>query len=738
MRPQDEILLTLPRQPPPGRRFLLRRLGNLPQAEDIRHFHDSVRKIADADPNDIAAALAEDEIWEKRELERLRRSVGEESGQGGTWTSFLMPAVSSERPDDIRDAGIAAGQALESILEPLSSGAARGPAEARWVAQALGRIQSHASIDLLMKIATDHGAIAPAVLGLASLGGDLAAEKAMLLTKAVEGTSVHPGLLRCFGKLPTAKSYAFLLKQLQRGNPEVSAGVAVALEGFDSFDPIDALKALSQSKDPWVLINTVETLGRIGSPEYLELIETIFETQAHPLIRVGCLQAVSGARGAATQRLASAGLKSQDANVQAAAVETLVTAGVPYDRYRDLVLGLLGNPHPKLALNASLACIAVEPKRAFQQISTLLSSGKPRDMLQAIQCLAYVEAKSSIEALRQIISRCPAGAMRIQAVRALGRLATRTPDAVKPLTKILELDDPESQEAAIWFLASSHPAGRVEASKAITDLLRLSGEKPIGPICIEALGLLGPAGQLSVPDLHHALLVGPKQANAAARALAISFPRSKEATDLRNSESSLLQGYGGIASWFESGEGLEMLFQALSQKDSYTFRIACGVARLAGAAGSWTAETRRLVGLAKALGAANIDAAEAKGLGRLNQSLSVPRKKIGLGIVPKANPSARNLAPEKIQVSSVEDIQRVNSEASSNEALLSQSYFETAIEDVVAASPSQTGAVDRTNTTELQDSEGTRSRLLQVLQWGGLLIMCGLAVKLGQWLKTVF
>ena len=36
MRPQDEILLALPRQPPPGRRFLLRRLAELPTAEDVQ------------------------------------------------------------------------------------------------------------------------------------------------------------------------------------------------------------------------------------------------------------------------------------------------------------------------------------------------------------------------------------------------------------------------------------------------------------------------------------------------------------------------------------------------------------------------------------------------------------------------------------------------------------------------------------------------------------------------------
>lgn len=761
MRPQDEILVALPRQPPQGRRFLLRRLGDLPQAEDAPQVYAQVMAL-EAREATLSGALCEDRLWRRRELERLRRSVGEESGQGGTWTSFLQPVSASDRPHDVKDAGIAAGSALEAILEPLEAAVERGEREAVCVARALGQIQSRKSIELLEKIAYDHGAMVPVMAAFSTLGGELAAEKAIQLVRAVEGTALHPQLLEAFVGLPCPASFAFLREQLATGRPEVALSVAAALEGYQTYDTLPLLDALLATPDPWVLINTVETLGRIGRPEHLQRIAAVFDSQQHALIRVGCLQAISGSSGDTVFQLAEQGLASGDPNVQAAAIEAMVAAGVPYEKYRDRVIGLLNAPHPKLALNASLACVAMDPQRAVQRVTGMLGSGIPAQLLQSIHTMAYIEAASSIQALAHIVKMCPAGAMRQEAVKSLGRLATRSPEAVEHLVTVLELDDPEARETAAWFLSGAHPAGRVNAARALAEVVREDPAGDLAVVCLEALGLLGPAGQLSVPDLHHLLLTGPDQAAAAARSLAVSFPRSREAQDLLHHDSPMIQGFGGLMSWLERGAGLDLLYQALSQRAPSTFEAACEIARVAGAAGGWTAETRRLVGLAKALGAAAVDAREAAGLGRLDQSLSLPRKKIGLGIVPKGTARTRGMAPEALEVKA-ESVRKAESEGDG--ALLSHSFYETASQPNVT--PSAGGGplpTSRSSTEErssplqpaappsrptepsgrapargaTQPPRPGPSRLGEAIRWAGLALLCVGAVFLGRFLKTLF
>lgn len=764
MRPQDEILLALPRQPPPGRRFLLRRLAELPIAEDVRIVHHQVRGLDQTD-HLVAALLAEDAVWRRRELERLRRSVGEESGQGGTWTAMSMPAIGKPNPENVQDASIAAGQALEALLDPLRELALRGEEEARWVARALGHIQSHKALGLLEDIAMEQGHIAPVVVAYASLGGEAAADRARLMTKAVEGTAVYPQLFEVFARIPTRETFQFLVDEARKGQPAVCAGVACALEGFRAFNPLPVIDALFRVPDPWVLINCVETLGRIGLPECLQRIARVFDTQQHPLIRIGCLQAISGSSGPMVEALAQKGLATNDPNVQAAAIEAMAAAGIPHQTYAGAVLTLLNSPHPKLSLNASLACVQIDPGRAGQRVSQMLGSGQPAQLLVAVQCLAYIESPSSVQALKQIIGACPPGPMRNQAVKSLGRLATRMPEAVPRLLEVLEMDDPGARELATWFLANAHPTARAQAGKGLTAALSEALETPLGVTIIEALGLLGPAGQLAVPDLHHALLIGPDQANAAARALATAFPRSREAADLRTHESAMVQGYGGLLEWLENGSGTYEIAQALTAPDPFINRIACGVVRTAGAAGAWTTETRRLMGLAKALGAAELDAKEAHGLGKLDQSVVIPRKKIGVGIVPKASPGR----PAQVQVqfdASTPGFQQAG--AGGDEEILSQSYYETTRQEAIRllqtepppepAAPAPMPASEPvreppgpTVSASRPQPSGTRnppaprppsevqteSKAAAAVRGIGLVILCVAAIFLGRYLKTL-
>lgn len=761
MRPQDEIKVALPRQPEQGRNFLLRRLAQLPLTEDGPQFLSLVSKLQ-GQGSSLSAALCEDALWRKIELERMHRSVGEESGQGGTWSAILQGGPKSAPVTGIRDASLAAGQKLEELLPALAEGATRGEAEAAAVTRALGSIQSRRSIEHLEKIAFDQGAILEVMVAYSRLGGELAATKAMGLVEAVQGTAVHPQLLGAFANLPSKATFEFLLKQLKIGNAAVAMGVAVALEGFHSFDALRVLDALVKVPDPWVLINVVETLGRIGGDEYLERIERIYERHGHALIRISCLQAVAGSTGKIAFHLAQRGLGSKDPSIQAAAIEAMVTTGVPSQNYRDTVLPMMNSPHAKLALNACLACMAFDARRAVQHVTGLISCGDPAKLLQSIHCLAYVEAPVAYQALGRIIKMCPPGVMRLEAIKSLGRLASRRAEAAHELLPSLVLEDPPAQELTAYFLGDAHPEAQVPAAKALSHIVREFPESPLALTCLHSLGLLGPAGQLFVPDLHHALLKGPEQARAAATALVTSFPRSKEAQSFGESNTPLVRAFHGLNRWYAEGSGLDDMERGLRDPAGFVFRTSCELVRRAGTAGGWTQDTRRLVGLAKNLGAATLDAEEVDGLGRLDQSLSIPRKKIGLGIVPSAAPGASTLDVASLlpEANSLAEAHRT-----SEIALLAQSVYETtdapSLDPQASAvaprrtgpgsgGPAQPGPANQSASTSAPGEEGGKplptttlplpggrtSRTQEALRWLGLLVLCVAAVFLGRALKT--
>jgi HEAT repeat protein len=723
--------------------FLLRRLSELPLTEDGRPFHLLVSGLQE-NHNSLPAALCEASLWQKLELSRLRASVGETSGEAGTWTRIIHGPSSLDRPEGIQDAGLAAGQKLSPILDALEKGASRGELEALWVTRALSCIQSRRSIEILEKIAFEQGTIVGVMAAYSQLGSELAVEKAIELVQAVEGTSVHPQLLAGFAGLPSRKSYQFLIDQLKGGPPAIAASVAAALEGYQAHSPLPVLDALLKIPDPWVMINVVETLGRIGGSEYQGRIEKIYGQQRHPLIRTSCLQAIAGSSGEIAFRLAHRGLRSSDPNVQAAAVETMVTTGVPSQHYKDQVLGMMSSPNAKLALNACLACMAIEPRRAVKHVTDTISERDPTKILQSIHCMAYIEAPVSFQALGRMIHMCPKGVMRQEAVKSLGRLAGRRAEAVEQLIGVLELNDPAAQELTTYFLAQVHPEAKESAAKALGGPIRESPDSLLALHCIEAMGRLGSAAQLYVPDLHRVLLRGPEQANAAAHALTVSFPRSREALGMDSSTMPLHRGYAGLRHWFEDSQGLEELEQALQQTSPFLFRNACNLARMAGASGSWTQDTRRLVGLAKALGAAALDTVEVDGLGRLDQSLAIPRKQIGLGIVPSNSPEASSMAIENFlaQKSSLAIPQQA-----SEEALLAQSVYETTSVPkidlgsgkVPTSSIQEQHSSSRENIPKLPPPAPPPtvvSRKQVVLRWSGLGLLCLLAVFLGRYLKA--
>ncbi len=745
----------------------------------------SLARLFHAREGTLASWLTEESVWSRREIERLRRSVGEEAAEAGAWTQFLQPAVSASPQASGADVAQAGGAALNELLEPLAEGASRSREQMVFAFRVLGRIHSPAALDLIGRMAAQHQAVIPAMGAFSTLGTAQAAERAVALCRAVEVHSTFPSLLEGFARLPSPVSFQYLSSLAPRGG-EIASGVVAALEGFEAFDHLPILESAMRSGDPWVLIEGAETLGRIGTPEHLKRIEVVFDSSSHPLIQIACLQAVSADAGPGVLRIASKGLASANPAVQAAAIEALISAQIPYAQFRDRVVALLGSQHPKLSLNALLACIAVDPQRAVQRTTELLRSGVPTELVQAIQALAYIEAPSSTEALARAVSQCPPGPLRVQAIRSLGRLVSRMPDAIEALGKLLDDEDPKTREGAAWFLAGTHPASRKRAAEVLAKRCRNEENTPASIAMVEALGFLGKAANLAVPDLHYLLLVGPLQAETAARALATSFPRAREAQDLATHGSPAVEAYAGLLQWYEEGGGVERIVEALRSEDTFTFRAGCEVARLAALAATVTGETRRLTGLAAKLGGGDGDGADLSGLGQLDRSISIPRRKIGLGLVPRPDSRTASFAPVSLEVASPRLSDRPeDADQEAEDAVMDTSYYPGAkgqgknpIDEIIKNAQAQgqaegappdpeparesrgpptairgpRGQPSREDAREsLKDpAKGTqlpartadqspsiRSRVSVVVFWVGISALCVATLFLGRWLRSL-
>lgn len=727
MRPQDEIGFALPRQDARGRRFLLRRLRNLPLAVDSAQVLGLVREVQKRDAS-LASALAEETIWERRELDVLRRAGGEDTQEAGSWTRFF--GISADTPNRARSQEFrqASGRKLEPLLDDLAAAAAHGPEDALAAFRALGRIDSTKALDRVEALAAQLGRPALAMAAFGEAGGSEAGERALRLLAKHEGDKAFPSLLEAMAGLPGKLALQYLTAQIPKGG-EVAEGVAAALEGFDRLEHLPVLDTLLRLSDPWVVMNAVETLGRLGSDQHLKRIEAVYDANPHPLVRIACLQAVGTMAGQALRSLAMKGLVSEDARVRAAAIEACVTGGLPYSEFRDKVVAQLNDPHPKLALNASLACVVLDAQRALTRVGAMLQSGKPAELLQAIHCLAYLPSPASLQALHNVVKQCPPGTMRLEGVKSLGRLTAHTPDAVPLLGRVLDTDDPKAREIAALFMAGAHPAARETAAQILARHLRNEVSTPAAVAMIESISLLGQAGRIAVPDLHYVLLIDPLQANAGARALATAFPGLKETKDLATHASGAVQAFAGLLAWYDGADGLDRIAAALQDPDPFTRRTGCEVARSAGVAAALLSDAKRLGGLAKGLGALPPDAEVPSVDAEFASSVSVPRRRIGLGVIPKAEVTEAHLAPVKLEVArpppAPTEKERTEQIKQLDDAVMASSYYENEAKGALAPAA---GPAVPSRIPELA------IRAAWIL---GIGVMFAVLFQAGQWLRTL-
>ncbi len=604
MRQLDEILWSYGSQGTMAKAFLLRRLERQPITVDSAVALDLLEAAESGEVAD-SARLAEDVFWSRRLEDGLLRAGGDPPREAGNWTRFLghADAGATRVKVDGGDVEQAAASSLATLVPPLQNQARAGGRRSVAALRVLGRIRIPASLEAIQEV-SGPGAMAPLCMAAyAVFGGDEAAGRAMDLATKRSGTPVFSGLVQAFRGVPSRPAFEYLSGLVDR-EEKVRPWIAYAMEGFGDYDYQKVLTRLLESRDPWTVIQSVETMGRLGGAELTRRIGSVFRGLDHPLARVACLQAVAAAGERQGFEMAMEALATSNPVVQAAAVETLVKLPVPPEQYSEKVLALLDTRHPKLAMNVALATTLLDPRRAVRRVKDLLASGNPQELLQGIHCLAYMDYPQSSAILATVVSKASPGAMRIQAIRALGRRATDDPQAAAYLSKLLELDDPVACRTAAWFLSGVHPSARRGCAGVLGKALQKSQDVETRVVLADSLGQLGPEAASAAGALEGAVELGGPAARAAARALATALLRSPEAERLGKSRDAGVRAYGALRRWILGDTDLTELGVLVGGRDEESFLAAAQVARVVAETAVMATEASLLEPLAKALGEA--------------------------------------------------------------------------------------------------------------------------------------
>lgn len=598
MRHIDEIMSIFPTQVAMGKRYLLRRLERLPITADSSVPMEMVQRAEQSEVSDFAR-LAEDRYYSRLAKDRLLRASGNRTKESGDWSRFFGQRTGGKAEQQAEDLERAAAQALAPLVPALESAVERSGDVAQRAVKALSRIRIPASLATIQRASRSDLLLHDCMAAYASFGGRAASERALELAHTWKGTPWFPGLVYALRGLP-GDEVLTLLDGLA-GDEALQAPVATALEGFSQYSVDAVLEKLLVSEDPWTLLHVVETMGRLGGNERAERIGQIFARVDHPLVKVACLQAVAATGSPKGGDVAQAGLAAEHPMVKAAAIEALISLPVPKGSFRDKVLVLLDSEHPRLAMNAALACVVLDSKRAAQRIHKLLKQGSAGHLMQGIHCLAYMEHPSTAPILATLVQRCPPGPLRLQAVRALGRHAEDNPNAASHLAGLLRSDDPEVRRATAYFMAGCENFAREAAVEALTAALHAEKDPGVEAAILEALALAGPLGQAAAPLMVACLEGAPEVRRAAAWALATACPERGEADSLDSSPLPGVRAWGCLRRWIRDGSGLDDLVDLLGEANAEDLVASLEVARLAAEVTTFASEPDNLSGLAAAL-----------------------------------------------------------------------------------------------------------------------------------------
>lgn len=339
----------------------------------------------------------------------------------------------------------------------------------------------------------DAGVRAAAAAALAA-SGDKAASMPLLGHLDDSAPEVRKALVTALARLGDRRAVVPLIGKIQDARPEVRRAVALALGELGDPRASSALVLALRDNDESVRIAALSALALLGDKGATLAIVSLLEEDTRDPVRVAALDALAHIRSAEGIEALMHALASDDPYDGDSAVRAaLVVAGAA--AVPRLLQCLAGQPSPGLADGCALALGAIGGKKAGAAISAALRRGvvRSRAALGALQALGDPATLPTV--LEHLRDQDPF--VRRAAIDASAALLDpHHPDgrAVEPIARALAA--PGSSIAERSALASLlGRTGSPRAAQALAPLATDSDSASLRAAAIEALGVIGPAGQ---------------------------------------------------------------------------------------------------------------------------------------------------------------------------------------------------------------------------------------------------
>lgn len=329
-----------------------------------------------------------------------------------------------------------------------------------------------------------------------ALGASGAKDAVMPLLGHLDDTTpqVRRAVIRALARLGDHRAVVPLIGKIQDSRALVRRSVARALGELGDPRASSALVLALRDNDESVRIAALVALGRLHDKQATLAIVSLLDDDPRQPVRAAALEALARIPSPEGLEALVAALGSDDPDSGSSPVRSAL-AEVGARAVPRLLECLVGQPSPRLADGCALSLGEIGSTRAAPAIESALRRGvvRPRAALHALAALG--EPKSLPTVLEHLADPDPfVRRAAIDATAAL--LDPQKPDgrAVEPIARALDAArSSKAERAALARLLGR--TGSPRAVKVLAPIARDADDDQLRVAAIQALGMLGPAGQ---------------------------------------------------------------------------------------------------------------------------------------------------------------------------------------------------------------------------------------------------
>jgi len=329
-----------------------------------------------------------------------------------------------------------------------------------------------------------------------ALGASASKDAVMPLLGHLDDTSPHVrrAVIRALARLGDRQAVVPLIGKIQDSRALVRRSVARALGELGDPRASSALLLALRDNDESVRIAALVALGRLHDKQATLAIVSLLHDDPRQPVRAAALGALAHIPSPEGLEALVAALGSDNPDSSTSPVRSAL-AEVGARAVPRLLECLVGQPSPRLADGCALALGEIGSRRAVHAIESALRRGvvRPRAALRALAALAD---PASLPTVLEHLGDADPYVRRAAIDAAAALLDPHKPDgrAVEPIARALDAArSSKTERAALARLLGR--TGSPRAVKVLAPIAKDADDDQLRVAAIQALGMLGPAGQ---------------------------------------------------------------------------------------------------------------------------------------------------------------------------------------------------------------------------------------------------